>query len=249
MNREEFKIEICANSLESALEAAKAGADRVELCAGMPEGGTTPSFGEIVCVRELAAIRQHVIIRPRGGDFLYSELERKVMLRDIECARKAGADGIVVGCLTPEGDVDIEVMKEMIKAAGDMSVTFHRAFDMCRDPFEALAAIEELGCERILTSGQKATAEEGIPLLRELVLRAKRTIIMPGCGVNAGNIQKIAQETGAFEFHLSARKSVEGGMIYRNPRVSMGGTVKIAEYGRDVTSEESVRKTIQALIV
>lgn len=249
MKREEFKIEICANSLESALEAAKAGADRVELCAGMPEGGTTPSFGEIVCVRELAAIRQHVIIRPRGGDFLYSELERKVMLRDIECARKAGADGIVVGCLTPEGDVDIEVMKEMIKAAGDMSVTFHRAFDMCRDPFEALAAIEELGCERILTSGQKATAEEGIPLLRELVLRAKRTIIMPGCGVNAGNIQKIAQETGAFEFHLSARKSVEGGMIYRNPRVSMGGTVKIAEYGRDVTSEESVRKTIQALIV
>ncbi len=247
MKREDFKIEICANSLESALEAAKAGADRVELCAGMPEGGTTPSFGTISCVHEMAAIRQHVIIRPRGGDFLYSDTERRVMLKDIEAARKGGAKGVVLGCLTRNGDVDVKVMEEMMQAAENLSVTFHRAFDMCRDPFEALEAIEALGCERILTSGQRASAEEGISLIRELVARAGKVIIMPGCGVNASNIHRIAAETGAREFHLSARINVGSDMIYRNARVSMGGTVKIEEYGREVTSAEKVRQAIQAL--
>lgn len=247
MNRSDFKIEICTNSVESVIAATRAGADRIELCAGMPEGGTTPSYGEISRVRDLIPAGMHVIIRPRGGDFLYNEMEKEVMLRDVEMARKLGVDGIVVGGLTPEGRVDTILMRELIAAAGQMSVTFHRAFDMCWEPFEALKVIERLGCDRILTSGQKATAEEGIPLLKKLVDRASRVIIMPGCGVNAGNIGRIATLTGAHEFHLSARISVDGGMIYRNPSVSMGGAVQINEYGRDVTSEEKVREAIEAL--
>lgn len=248
MLRQDFKIEICANSAESVRAAVQAGANRIELCAGMPEGGTTPSYGEISLVRELIPSGMHVIIRPRGGDFLYSEEECEIMLRDIEMVRRTGADGVVIGCLTADGDVDVVRMSEFMTAAGTMSVTFHRAFDMCREPFAALEAIENLGCARILTSGQKNSAEMGIPLLKELTDRAKKTIIMPGCGVNAGNIRKIAEETGAREFHLSARISVDGDMLYRNSKVSMGGRVHIAEYGRDVTSREKVEAAIQALL-
>lgn len=247
MRREDFKIEICANSAESVRAAVQAGADRIELCAGMPEGGTTPSYGEIALVRELIPSGMHVIIRPRGGDFLYSEEECEVMFRDIEIARKLGADGVVLGCLTAEGEVDIVKMRQLMSGAGDLSVTFHRAFDMCRDPFHALETIGHLGCERILTSGQQASAEAGIPLLKELVACAGEVIIMPGCGVNAGNIRKIAEATGAHEFHLSARTSVGSEMRYRNSAVSMGGVVRVAEYGREVTSVEKVREAIQAL--
>ena len=248
MLREDFKIEVCSNSAESVRAAVAAGADRIELCAGMPEGGTTPSYGEIALVRELIPSGMHVIIRPRGGDFLYSEEECEVMMRDIEMVRKVGVDGIVLGCLTAEGAVDKKNMRQLLSAAGNLSVTFHRAFDMCRDPFEALQEIEELGCHRILTSGQCAVAEAGIPLLKALVERSTKTIIMPGCGVNAGNIQKIALATGAHEFHLSGRISVEGQMKFRNPFVSMGGTVQVAEYGRDVTSVEKVKAAVDALI-
>lgn len=248
MKREDFKIEICTNSAESVRAAVQAGANRIELCAGMPEGGTTPSYGEISLVRELIPAGMHVIIRPRGGDFLYNEQECEVMLRDIEMVRKIGADGIVLGCLTPAGEVDAEKMRRLMAVAGDMSVTFHRAFDMCKDPFRALEVIEHLGCERILTSGQKNSAEAGIPLLKQLVEQAKEVIIMPGCGVNSGNIRKIAAQTGAYEFHLSARIGVGSDMIFRNPEVSMGGTVQVAEYGRDLTSVDKVFQAIHALI-
>lgn len=247
MVRTDFKIEICTNSVESVRAALKAGADRIELCAGMPEGGTTPSYGEMSLVRELMPSGMHVIIRPRGGDFLYSMEECEVMLRDIEMAQRIGVDGVVIGCLTADGEVDVDKMRLLIDAAGDMSITFHRAFDMCKDPFRALEAIERLGCNRILTSGQKGSAEEGIPLLKKLVEKADQVIIMPGCGVNAANIRKIAAETGANEFHLSARISVESDMLYRNPQVSMGGTVQVAEYGRDVTSADKIREAILAL--
>lgn len=189
----------------------------------------------------------HVIIRPRGGDFLYNELESEVMMRDIEMARRIGVDGIVLGCLTADGQVDMKLMQALMAGAGDMSVTFHRAFDMCCDPLSALRDIEALGCHRILTSGQQPTAEAGLPLLKELVACSQQVIIMPGCGVNASNIAKIARETGAHEFHLSARMAIEGGMRYRNPRVSMGGTVQVAEYGRDVTSVEKAADAIKAL--
>lgn len=243
------KIEICANSVESAVKAQQAGAYRVELCAGIPEGGTTPSFGEIRMARQLLnQTKLHVIIRPRGGDFLYSPLEQEIMLHDIKVSRQLGADGVVFGCLTAEGSVDMPLMKKLMNAVGDMSVTFHRAFDMCSAPKEALENLIELGIDRVLTSGQEATAEKGIPLLKELVAQADgRIIIMPGCGVNAGNIRKIAEETGASEFHFSGRSTVESGMIFRNPKVSMGGTVKIEEYLKDVTDPDKVKAALAEL--
>lgn len=243
------KIEICANSVESAVKAQQAGAYRVELCAGIPEGGTTPSFGEIRMARQLLnQTKLHVIIRPRGGDFLYSPLEQEIMLHDIKVSRQLGADGVVFGCLTAEGKVDMPLMKKLMNAVGDMSVTFHRAFDMCSNPKEALENLIELGIDRILTSGQEATAEKGIPLLKELVAQADgRIIIMPGCGVNAGNIRKIAEETGASEFHFSGRSTVESGMIFRNKKVSMGGTVKIEEYLKDVTDPDKVKAALSEL--
>lgn len=243
------KIEICANSVESAVKAQQGGAYRVELCAGIPEGGTTPSFGEIRMARQLLQqTKLHIIIRPRGGDFLYSPLEQEIMLHDIKVARQLGADGVVFGCLTADGKVDVEAMAKLMNAVGDMSVTFHRAFDMCRNPQEALEQIIELGCHRILTSGQEATAEKGIPLLKELVeLADERIIIMPGCGVNPKNIRKIAEETGACEFHFSGRTTCESDMLYRNPKVSMGGTVKIEEYKKDVTDPDIVKAALAEL--
>jgi len=243
------KIEICANSVESAVKAQEGGAYRVELCAGIPEGGTTPSFGDIRMARQLLhETKLHVIIRPRGGDFLYSALEQEIMLHDIKVARQLGADGVVFGCLTAEGEVDMPTMRKLMNAVGDMNVTFHRAFDMCRNPKEALEQIIELGCSRILTSGQEANAVEGIPLLKELVSQADgRIIIMPGCGVNPNNILQIAEGTGATEFHFSGRSTHESNMIYRNPKVSMGGTVKIEEYQKDVTNPEIVKAALSQL--
>jgi copper homeostasis protein len=244
----DYKLEICANSVASCLEAQKGGAYRVELCAAIPEGGTTPSYGDIALARELLEIKLNVIIRPRGGDFLYSDLEQRIMLKDIEAARKLGADGVVIGCLTPQGEVDMPRIRELIQAAEGMSITFHRAFDMCRDPFEGLEQIIELGCDRILTSGQQPKAEQGIELLKELVKEAgNRIIIMPGSGVNAQNIAKLAKETGAKEFHLSARESVESGMIYRNPHLKMGNDViVIDEYSQQVTRAGKVEEIIRA---
>ena len=244
-----YKLEICANSAASCIEAQKGGAYRVELCAAIPEGGTTPSYGDIALARELLDIKLNVIIRPRSGDFLYSSLEQRIMLKDIEIARQLGVDGVVIGCLTADGEVDMKRNRELIDAAEGMSVTFHRAFDMCRDPFDSLEKIIALGCQRILTSGQQRQAEQGIPLLKELVKQAgNRTIIMPGSGVNMHNILTIAKETGAREFHLSARKPVESAMIYRNPNIKMGGTaVVIEEYEQQVTNSELVRNTLRML--
>lgn len=244
-----YKFENCANSVESCLEAQRAGVDRVELCAGMPEGGTTPSYGDILVARKLlTTTKLHVIIRPRGGDFLYSDVEKEIMLEDVCMARRLCVDGVVFGALTAEGDVDMEFMRQLMKEAEGMSVTFHRAFDVCRDPFIALEQIIELGCHRILTSGQMPKAEEGVELLRELVERAgERIIIMPGCGVNANNIAHIAVATGAREFHFSGRSKRESGMLFRKSRVSMGGAVVINEYSRDVTDVEIVRETIDRL--
>lgn len=245
----DYKLEICANSVASCVEAQKGGADRVELCAAIPEGGTTPSYGTIALARKLLTIKLHVIIRPRGGDFLYSDLEQEIMLRDIETARRLGADGIVIGCLTADGDVDMACNAALIKAAKGMSVTFHRAFDMSRDPFESLERIISLGCDRILTSGQQPKAEQGIPLLKRLVDQAgDRILILPGSGINEKNIKTLATGTGAREFHLSARESVESSMCYRNPVVSMGGTqIVIDEYRQEITTAARVRNTLTAL--
>ncbi len=275
-----YKFEICANSVESCVEAQRGGADRVELCAGIPEGGTTPSYGDIVMAKRVLGIvnpldlrplllrqgenigllqfdgtsmrdgenkrtKLHVIIRPRGGDFLYSDLEKEIMLEDVRMARQLGVDGVVFGALLPNGDIDMEFMQQLMAESEGMSVTFHRAFDVCRDPFEALEQIIELGCDRILTSGQMPKAEEGVDLLKQLVDKAgDRIIIMPGCGVNVSNIARIAEETGAKEFHFSARSKRDSGMQFRRSRVSMGGTVTIDEYSRDVTDAVKVAETI-----
>lgn len=245
----EYQFEVCANSVESCLAAQAGGADRVELCAGIPEGGTTPSYGEISMAREvLSSTRLHIIIRPRGGDFLYSPLEVKTMLKDIEMAQRLRADGVVFGCLTADGEIDIAVMQELMKASQGLSVTFHRAFDVCRTPEKALEEIIALGCNRILTSGQQATAEQGIPLLKKLQEQAdERITLLAGCGVNERNIARIAHETGIHEFHFSARESVKSGMEYKNESVSMGGTVHIDEYERNVTTARRVMDTIQAI--
>lgn len=244
-----YRFENCANSVESCIEAERAGVDRVELCAGMPEGGTTPSYGDIVMARRmLKSTRLHVIIRPRGGDFLYSDVERQIMIEDVRMVRKLGVDGVVFGALTSDGDVDVEFMQDLMREAEGMSVTFHRAFDVCRNPFEALEQIIDLGCDRILTSGQEVKAEEGIGLLKELVERAgERIIIMPGCGVNADNIEKIALATGAREFHFSGRSKCESGMKFRKSRVSMGGAVVIDEYAHDMTDVKKVREIMEKI--
>ncbi|MGP1477229.1 MAG: copper homeostasis protein CutC [Phocaeicola sp.] len=245
-----YQIEICANSALSCINAQEAGANRVELCAGMPEGGTTPSYGEIITARSLLnKTKLHVIIRPRGGDFLYSNLELSIMKHDIQLAKQIGVDGVVFGCLDKQGNVDMKAMEVLMKEAEGLNVTFHRAFDMCNDYKKALEDIISAGCTRILTSGQSMNAESGIPVLKELVqLSENRIIIMPGCGIHSNNIKKIALETGATEFHFSGRIQMESKMKFRNPHVSMGGTVHIDEYMQDVTGKEVVLSTIHALI-
>ncbi len=241
-----YSFEICANSVASCIAAQEGGADRVELCAGIPEGGTTPSFGMIRNARECISIALNVIIRPRGGDFLYSETELREMVYDIQAAKELGADGLVFGCLRPDGSVDMEAMKILMEAAGDTPVTFHRAFDHTSDPFKALEDIISLGCARILTSGCRPTALEGADLLAQLVEKAAgRIIIMPGCGIREGNIAEIARLSGAREFHFSARESVESGMFFRNPEVAMGS--EDDPYGYDVTTARRVAATIEPL--
>lgn len=244
-----YTFEICANSADSCVAAQQGGAQRVELCAAMPEGGTTPSYGEICIARKLIDIRLHVIIRPRGGDFLYSPVELDIMEEDIRMARQAGADGVVFGCLTPDGELDKAAMKRLMKASEGLSVTFHRAFDYVKNPSEVMEELIEMGVDRILTSGQQPTALQGTALLQKLVEQAAgRIIIMPGCGVNETNIAELAARTGASEFHFSARENKQSRMQLRNPALSMGGTVTIDEYQLPVTTPTRVRNTIQALI-
>ncbi len=241
-------IEVCANSTESGVQAQAGGAGRIELCAGIPEGGTTPSYGEIMAARKHLHIAVNVIIRPRGGDFLYNEYEIEAMIADIRMCKELGVDGVVFGVLTKDGDIDMDVCRRLKLEAAFLSTTFHRAFDVCRNPQKALDRIIELGFDRVLTSGQAPTAPQGAALIRSLVEQsAGRVIIMPGCGVNENNIAELRAQTGCREFHMSARHAIESQMKYRNPDVSMGGTVHISEYSRDVTDATRVRKSLAEL--
>lgn len=240
-------LEICAGSVESAIAARDGGAARIELCAALEIGGTTPSAGLIAEARKIEGIVLNVIIRPRGGDFLYNEYEAACMEQDIRTCRQLGADGVVIGALTAEGDIDTALCKRLIDAADGMSITFHRAFDMCRDPKRALEELIAIGCDRVLTSGQAATAEAGLPLLKELVQQAAgRISIMPGCGVNSGNAARILQATGAVEIHASARKSVGSGMLFRHSGVSMG-TPGSDEYARKETDTNEVKLIVRSI--
>ncbi len=241
-----YIFEVCANSVASCVAAQEGGADRVELCAGIPEGGTTPSYGMIRSARESISIALNVIIRPRGGDFLYDEEEIREMEYDIMIAKELGADGLVFGCLNPEGDVDITSMQRLMQAAGSTPVTFHRAFDHVKDPFKALEDIIGLGCRRILSSGCRPTAPEGGKFLAELTRAAgDRIIIMPGCGIRENNIAETARLSGAVEFHFSARESVDSGMTFRNENVLMGS--EDDPYSISVTTKRKVEATIAAL--
>ncbi len=243
-----FKIEICVDSLQSALLAQDAGASRVELCDNLPEGGTTPGYGTIVSARNNLSIGLHVIIRPRGGDFLYTGHEYDIMKREIDICGEAGVDGIVLGILKSDGSIDVERTARLIEVAKPMSATFHRAFDMCQDPVQGLEDIIASGAERVLTSGQKNSAAEGSGLLRELVIQAgQRIIIMPGSGINEANIETIAKISGANEFHLSARKVVESEMIFRKEGITMTGMPGFNEYARKVADPEKIKNIIRIL--
>lgn len=243
-----YLIENCAGSALSALRAQEGGAQRVELCAALSEGGLSPSYGEVKLARRLIDIKLHVLVRPRSGDFLYSPLEEELMLEDIRQYLALGVDGFVLGALTPEGDVDRPLMEHLIRATEGRPVTFHRALDMCRAPLEALEDIIALGCQRVLSSGAAPTALQGAPLLRQLVERsAGRIRIMPGGGITPENIQQVALETGAHELHLSARSPVASAMRYRNPRVSMGGGDSVDEYAQLLTDPSKIRAARLAL--
>lgn len=248
METPDYQFEICANSVESCLAAQAGGAHRVELCSGIPEGGTTPSIGDIRVARRLLDIKLYVIIRPRGGDFLYTSLELETMMENIKVARQEGADGLVTGCLTPEGEVDIPAMKRIMEVADGCPVTFHRAFDHCADPFRTLEDLIGLGVKRILTSGQQPTAPQGAELIRQLIMQANdRITIMPGCGINENNIHRLAQHTGAREFHFSAREKKASLMRPANPLVRMGNA-GIDDSVYMVTTSERVSHTISALL-
>lgn len=240
-----MKFEICANGVASCIAAQEGGANRVELCYGIPEGGITPSAGCIQTARRAISIDLNVIIRPRGVDFIYTPLELDEMEADIRTAINAGADGLVFGCLTSHGDIDLKAMDRLMRAAGQHPVTFHRAFDRCRNPHRALREIEALGCCRILTSGQQPTAPQGASLLRELQAEAQSVIIMAGCGVNEHNIAKLATETRINEFHFSAREAFPSPMLYHNPDVYMG-TKGADEEVLMLTTAQRVRNTIAA---
>jgi copper homeostasis protein len=198
--------EIVVFNIESAMNAQKGGADRVELCDNPAEGGTTPSFGVMEIVRQAVSMDVYAMIRPRGGDFVYTAYEYHAMKRDIEMCKRASLDGVVFGILKPDGTLDKDRCKKLIDAARPMKVTCHRAFDVTRDPFEALEACIEVGFDRILTSGQAQTAPEGLRLIKELVERAgNRISILPGSGIHEGNAKQIIDNTGAKEIHFSAK--------------------------------------------
>lgn len=241
------KIEICVEGIDGLLAAQEAGADRVELCASLLEGGLTPSIGTVREALKLATIPFHVIVRPRGGDFLYSEREFQSMRIDVVMLRDMGVAGVVVGCLTPDGEIDEQRMASLVEAARPMSVTCHRAFDMTRDPAEAIEALVRCGVDRVLTSGQRNTALEGLDILRRTVEAARGRIKVMACGaLDESNIAEVLKGSGVDELHFAALKTVEGGMAFRNPNVGMGGTSHDREYQLTLTDPAAVRATIAA---
>jgi copper homeostasis protein len=242
-----MEIEVCAGSVQSVIEAEKGGASRVELCDNLFEGGTTPSAATIELSCKSVKIPIYVMIRPRGGDFFYSALEFEIMKKDIFYAKKYGASGIVIGFLLPDGSVDERRTAELVLTAQklDMGVTFHRAFDMCSNPYKAIETIISTGCERILTSGGENKAVDGKKLIKELVTAANgRISVMAGSGINPSNVEDLIEYTGIKEVHISGKHRVAGKMIYRNPKINMGGLPGIPEYEIDVTDSETVKKIV-----
>ena len=240
-------IEICVEGIDGLLAAQAGGGDRAELCASLLEGGITPSLGMVKEALRRASMPFTVMVRPRGGDFLYSEAEFASMLDDVAAFRELGVAGVVAGCLTPDGRMDEQKMNAVVAAAGPVPVTCHRAFDMTVDFREAVEALVRCGVARVLTSGHRHPPREGGPLLRPTVEAAARPIKKMACGaLNETSIARVLRESGADELHFSAPRTVPSGMAFRNPHVGMGGTAQEREYQLTLTDPDKVRRIIAA---
>jgi copper homeostasis protein len=240
-------LEVSVEGVDGLIVSQENGADRVELCASVLEGGITPSIGMVRQALRRATVPVFVIVRPRGGDFLYSEDEYESMRQDIIACRESGVPGVVTGCLTPDGQVDEERTAELLRLARPMGFTVHRAFDMVRDQEEALEVLIRLGVDRVLTSGQYPTALEGAANLKRLGEKAgERMIVMPCGSIRAGNVAQVIRETGLREFHFAGHAQQPSGMTYRNSQIAMGGASLDREYLKTVTDGEIVRTTVAA---
>jgi copper homeostasis protein len=239
-------VEVCVDSVESAIAAERGAADRVELCGNLLEGGVTPSAGLIAAVRQAISIQLQVMIRPRGGDFFYTDDEIGIMRHDIKVAKELGADGLVLGILDTEANVDAKRTGELVELARPLTVTFHRAIDMSRDLFLALQTLIDLKIDRVLTSGGEQTAIEGKQIIARLVRdAAERIAVMPGSGIQEQNVRQLIAETGAREIHVGLSAAFASPMRLRNEKVSMG-TVKDREYQRFRVTEERVKRLVAA---
>jgi copper homeostasis protein len=240
-------LEICVDSIESAIAAERGSADRIELCSALAEGGVTPSSGLITAVRSRLALPLYVIVRPRPGDFLYSFDEFEIMRQDVLTARQLGADGVVLGILREDGTVDVDRTRTLIEIARPMQVTFHRAFDMASDLGRAFEDVIATGADRILTSGGEQCAEAGISNIAALVKQAAgRIAVMGGAGINLTNVRDILDRTGVREIHTTARVKISSRMQYRNQRLSMG-LMEGREYEQFVATERKVSELSAAL--
>lgn len=244
-------LECCVDSVESALAAEKGGADRLELCSCLVIGGTTPTLALFEQVKECCSLPVRVLLRPRFGDFLYTDYEFKILRREAELFGRAGADGIVIGCLKEDGSLNIEQMKELMAVAGEMKVTLHRAFDVCLNPVETYRQAAELGIDTVLTSGQSSSCLEGISLLKQLCKLQKEINgpqIMAGAGVTPDIIRQFLAETEITCYHMSAKKAVDSGMNYRKEGVPMG-LPAMSEYCIFRTDSEVVAEARKALMI
>jgi copper homeostasis protein len=240
-------LEVCVDSVESAVAAERGGAHRLELCSNLSNGGVTPSAGLIAVVRQAVSIPLHVMIRPRGSDFCYSDEEFRVMQRDILMAKQLHANAVVFGLLDLDGHIDTDRTKQLADFAAPLPVTFHRAFDMSSDLFMSLRDLQSIGIPRVLSSGGKQTALEGAKNLRALVTAASGTIaIIAGSGINAGNVSDLLEQTGVSDIHSTLRSTAPSPMRYRNEVVSMGAE-KTDEYQHFVVQEQTVRDLLQAV--
>ena len=253
---QDYILEVCVDSVESALAAKRGGATRLELCANLVKGGTTPGYTLFEQVKKETGLPVRVLIRPRFGDFLYTQYEYQQMLADIRHFVQAGADGVVIGSLNADGTFNEEQMSGMIKAAGSCGITLHRAFDVCADPVAALEKVAEMGVDTILTSGQETDCLSGSKGIRHLIqisanlpkidnINSKLTILAGG-GVKASNIAEIARATGTHAFHMSGKKLCSSGMRYRNERVHMG-LKELSEFEIYRTDEEEIRQAAKIL--
>ncbi len=242
------ELEICCDNFACAEAASVAGAERIELCSALGEGGVTPSAGIIRQVITNLNVKVHVLIRPRGGDFLYAPNEIDIIKKDIQLCKEMGANGVAVGFLNTDGSIDMELTAEIIQMSRPMKVTFHRAFDMCKDPLQALEDLKVLGVDYLLTSGQAPKAMDGADLIRQLVERAEGKIkIMPASGVRTPLLKELHQKTKAHAYHMSARIPLESQMQFRQATVSMGAQSQDAEYWSHTHDVEVIREAIEIL--